>query len=297
MRYSGAAVAGMILCLPLGGWGGPSDREGKGQVRVGQGNQAMEVFTYRPKNFSNGPLFIVFHGMKRNAEDYRDYAIPLAQRHGAMVAAPLFDKDQFPSLSYTRGEVLDENGRGLPRAGWSFTRGAQMIRKLLAREGIPPSDSYLIGHSAGGQFLVRLVLLEEKVEARKIVAANPGSYVFPRADWDWPYGLGNLPDPYAGEAAVRRFLAAPLTIYLGQADTSSSVEAGNFDASPEANRQGAHRLERGRNFFAYGQNLAREKNWPFGWTKVEVPGIAHEGRLMLEHAKLDQILDVANKTP
>src|SRR5688500_863459 len=55
----------------------------------------LEVFTYRPASFAGGPLRVVMHGMRRNAEDYRDYAIPLAEQAGALIAAPCFDAKRF----------------------------------------------------------------------------------------------------------------------------------------------------------------------------------------------------------
>jgi poly(3-hydroxybutyrate) depolymerase len=50
------------------------------------------VFTYRPVRCGNGPLLLVCHGMRRNAEGYRDHAQGLADRCGMLVAAPLFDQ-------------------------------------------------------------------------------------------------------------------------------------------------------------------------------------------------------------
>lgn len=268
----GVAVAGS-------GSTGPAPK-GEGEITVKSGRGEIRVFTYKPEGFSSGPILFVFHGMKRNAENYRDYAVPLAQKLRAMVAAPLFDNETFPSLAYAHGNIRRGDGSLQPRKDWSFTAGTEVIRSVLAREGNPRRPYFLLGHSAGGQFVVRYALAETSV-ARRILAANAGSYVFPRPDWDWPYGLGTLPASLAAEQNLRKFLAAPLTVLLGQADTNNSVEAGNFDASAEADRQGSNRLERGRNFFESGRSLAQEKGWKFGWEKVEIPRVAHEGKLMI----------------
>jgi hypothetical protein len=77
---------------------------------------------------------------------------------------------------------------------------------------------------------------------------------------------------------------------LGQDDTQPTSEAGNFDASPEANREGANRLERGRNFFEAGRKLATKQGWKFGWEKVEIPGIGHEGKLMINDVATQKAL-------
>ena len=69
--------------------------EGKAELTVGAGDRAIQVYSYKPKGFSNGPIFFVFHGAKRNAEDYRNWTISLAEKYHAVVAAPLFDQDRF----------------------------------------------------------------------------------------------------------------------------------------------------------------------------------------------------------
>ena len=76
---------------------------------------------------------------------------------------------------------------------------------------------------------------------------------------------------------MRRYLAAPLTIYLGTGDITPEH---SFDASAEGMRQGPNRLERGRACFAAAQKLAKERGWAFNWRKVETPGIAHEAARM-----------------
>lgn len=295
-----AVISVFSLSLVAAGLAGAGDTGpapvGEAQTTVGKGREQIKVFTYKPSNFSSGPVLFVFHGMKRNADAYRGYAIPLAQKLRAMVAAPWFDDETYPSHAYAQGNLFRPDGSLRPKSDWSFTAAAGVIRAVLAREGNPRRPCFLIGHSAGGQFLVRLAAMEG-LDLRRIVAANPGTYVFPRTDWDWPYGFGALPADLRREDNLRRFLSAPLTVYLGQADTNNTSEAGNFDASSEANRQGANRLERGRNFFEAGRKLAEEKKWSFGWKKVEVPGIAHEGKLMINDLAMEEALGLKNKAP
>jgi poly(3-hydroxybutyrate) depolymerase len=287
-----------VLALVAGGVAGtvagaPCEAEpapkGDGEISVKTPQGAIQVFTHKPDSFSSGPILFVFHGMKRNASSYRDYAIPLAQNMQAMVAAPCFDQESFPSKNYAQGNILNEDGSFQPRKDWSFTLGSEVIRAVLAREGNPQRPHFLLGHSAGGQFVVRYAAVETS-SARRIVAANPGTYAFPRTDWEWPYGFGKLPSSLRGEENLRRFLAVPLTVMLGQGDTQPTSEAGNFDASPEANREGANRLERGRNFFEAGRKLATKQGWKFGWEKVEIPGIGHEGELMINDVATQKAL-------
>lgn len=261
--------------------------EGSGEITVGEGERAIQVFTYKPKGFFNGPIFFVFHGAKRNAQEYRDWSIALAEKHHAMVAAPYFDQDRFLAHLYSWGGILTKDGKLRDRDKWSFPLATEMIQTILKQEGNPRRDHYLIGHSGGGQFLARYVAME-RVDAKRVVAANSGTYAFPRLDWEWGYGFGKLPGELRSEGRFRKMLEAPMTIYLGTADTLTEGE--NFDASDEANRQGKVRLERGRNFFEYGQKLAKAKGWKFNWTKVEVPNAGHDANLMINDFRMERAL-------
>ena len=114
-------------------------------------------------------------------------------------------------------------------------------------------------------------------EARRIVAANPGSDLFPTRDLPFGYGFGGLPPALGGDEALRAYLAAPLTLYLGTGDIVADKD---FDRSPTAMRQGSCRLERGRACFEMARRLARERKWAFNWRKVEIPGVGHSATRM-----------------
>jgi len=237
-----------------------------------QEGEVIEVFTYRPPTYRDGPLFVIFHGAARNAEDYRNFAITLAERFRALVVAPRFDKERFPPERYQRGGLVNQEGKVQPPERWTYVAVPQLVARIRADEGRPQLPYYLIGHSAGGQFLVRLAAFLP-TEAARIVAANPGSLLFPTRERDFGYGFGALPPELGSDDVVRRYLAAPLTLYLGTGDTL--VES-NLDQSPAAMLQGGNRLERGRACFAFAAELARSRGWTFGWRKVETPGIGHD---------------------
>lgn len=247
---------------------------GAGMQDIATTGGVIKVFTYRPSLYTDGPLVLVFHGAGRNAEDYRNFAIAVAERFKVLVAAPLFEKERFPSEAYIRGGLFDAAGTLRPKEQWTYALMPQLLAALRAGEGRPDLPYFLLGHSAGGQFLARLAAVYP-TEARRIVAANPGSHLFPRSDWKFGYGSGGLPAELSDDAALQRYLAAPLTIYLGTGDILT--DSSNLDQSPEVQLQGPHRLARGRACFEYAQNLAAERGWPFNWRKVETPGIGHDG--------------------
>ena len=263
-----------VLCFPWSSLGSESFPPGKSQLTFQLNGQAIEVFAYRPSNFTNGPLLVVLHGMNRNADDYRDNAIVLADTFGMLVVAPCFDTNRFRSEAYQRGNVL-KKGDPQPKSEWTYSFIPKLVEEMRRREGREEMPYYLLGHSAGGQFLVRMAGFLPG-EPQRIVAANPGAHLFPTREKPFPYGFGGLPEELGNDAAIRRYLAVPLTLFLGTADTGTA----NLDQTAEARKQGATRIERGRNCFRYAETLARERGWPFNWSLIEVPGIGHDSRKM-----------------
>ncbi|MFN5561714.1 MAG: hypothetical protein ACK5CF_13275, partial [Opitutaceae bacterium] len=112
----------------------------------------------------------------------------------------------------------------------------------------------------------------------RIIAANPGSHLFPTRDADFGYGFGALPTEWSDDASLRRYLAAPLTFYLGTADTDPNAKS--LDRSAAALRQGASRYERGHACFAFARALAAERGWTFSWRLVEAAGVGHDAAMM-----------------
>ncbi len=238
--------------------------------------EPISLFTYKPPTYCGGPLLVICHGVQRNAEDYRNFAITLAERFGALVVAPLFDKERFPLARYQRGGLVGADGKVQPAEKWTYAFIPRIVARVRELEGKPDLPYYLVGHSAGGQFLVRLAAFMPGA-AERIIAANAGSHLFPAREADFGYGFGGLPTELSGDDVIRRYLAAPLTLYQGTGDT---VADSSMDSSPPAMRQGPNRLARGRAAFATAQALAKARGWEFNWRIVETEGIGHDPAFM-----------------
>jgi len=246
---------------------------------------SIRVFTYKPANYSNGPLLVVFHGAGRNAEEYRNHAISMAEKFKAIVVAPRFDARWFNGDRYQRGGVL-RNGKPQPSNQWTFSMVPKLVSLVRTREGRPDMPYYLIGHSAGGQFLVRMAAFMPG-DACRIVACNPGSYLFPTRDLPYGYGFANLPQSMGNDDALRSYLASPLTFYLGTDDTDVSE---NFDATSLAMQQGDNRIERGRACFLMAQKLAAKNKWAFNWRKIEAKGVGHSAPGMFSAREVEDAI-------
>ena len=269
------AVAGLMLFMPMAlslPAAAASLPAGSGERRLDVGGMHLTVFTYRPA-CSNPSLLLVFHGQNHNADDYRDWARPLADRHCMLVVAPRFPKSQFPRWRYQHGGVA-RDGVVQDPSKWTGRLVLGLVERLRQIEGRNMPYS-LIGHSAGGQFLSRLAAFTP-TEAQRIVIANPGTHVLPDPTVEAAYGFKGV---YALDATVqelRRYLGVPITIFLGHDDTDEE----GLSTSPEANAQGQTRHERGRNVFKAAETLAREHGWTFNWRIIEVTGVGHRAKRM-----------------
>jgi hypothetical protein len=267
MLIAACLLVGQAAALP----------SGPAKVEVAIDGYTLDVFTYKPASYRGGPMLMVFHGVSRNAEEYRDDARGMADRFGALVVAPQFDAKQFGRGMYQQGGVFRQ-GQVVERAKWTFSLIPKLIDELRRMEQAPDLPCYLIGHSAGGQFLGRMGAFMT-AGAERVVIANAGSYIFPTRDMDYPYGFGGLPDELCDDDDLRKYLARPLTLYLGTGDTERDVD---LDKSPRADREGPNRYERGKNAFRAAQELARDKGWEFNWKLVEAPGVVHDHRAMFD---------------
>lgn len=256
---------------------------GVGQQTVNLGGTALQVFTYRPSSCAKPALLLVFHGVNRNADKYRDYARRIADTGCMIIVAPLFDDQRFPSWAYQRGGIIKKRAVQ-SEANWTVRYAISLI-EWVRREEQRPLDVYMIGHSAGGQFLSRVAAFLP-TDAKRMVIANPSTHVFADLKTAAPFGLGGAYERGADVANQQRYLASPVTIFVGEEDTGSE----NRNDSDEARLQGATRLERGRNAFAAARAIAQSQGWTFNWRLVELSGVGHSARKMFSSDKAIEAL-------
>jgi poly(3-hydroxybutyrate) depolymerase len=264
----------------------PDVPAGKAELTVRAGPVELQVFTYRPAAWSGARVLFVMHGVLRNADEYRDHAVGMGDRFDALIVAPRFDAERFPSRAYQRGGLLRADGTPAPREEWTYSRLPELAASIRARTAKPDAKLFVIGHSAGGQFLVRCAAFAD-IGAERIVAANPGSVLLPALDVPFGYGFGGLPQELANDDRLRAYLAAPLTLFLGTGDDHPDE---NFDTSKDAMAQGGGRHQRGLALWWTAKSVAAARGWPFRWRLVEAVGIGHDHEQMFAHAQCEVAL-------
>ncbi len=237
----------------------------------------IKVWTYRPSNYSKkSPILFVIHGNSRTAEKYREAWIGITEEHRALLLVPHFTREDFPEdIHFNMGDMfkmdsLDNLLSPNPAGEWSYSL-IDPIFDFVVEKMKNKSEGYLIyGHSAGSQFLHRLLFFKPEAKVQKAVYANAGWYTMPDFDQLYPYGLK---ETQCDTTALRRLFAKEVTVLLGDQDTDPGH--GSLRRTPEAMQQGAHRFQRGQTFYEACRRMAQALNAPFAWDLRVVPGVAH----------------------
>jgi dienelactone hydrolase len=237
----------------------------------------LEVNVYRPaRHRPEDAVVFVQHGMLRNGDDYRDFWIEAAERHNLLIVAPTFGNEHFPKAEgYNNGLVVGEDGTIAASENWLYAVPTRVLA-ALRRAGVTTRDKVrLFGHSAGGQFVHRLLATQSETPYEVAFAANSGWYTLPTLERPFPEGLGGLG---LGEAELARWLAWPMTILAGDQDIATSDP--NLPAQAEALAQGPMRYARAHFMLDFAKAEAAKRGLPCNWTLLTVPGIGHDGAAM-----------------
>lgn len=237
----------------------------------------LTLHCYRaPGATPDSPVVLVQHGMGRNGDEYRDFWIPAADRHGLLVVATTFGSDHWPEAEhYNNGLVLDGMGRARPREAWAYAIPLRVFAALREAGVTRRPRAFLFGHSAGGQFGHRLMSTQPHDLLEAVTIGNPGWYSLPTLETLFPAGLGGIG---LTDADVDRLLAYPMTILAGDCDTETSGPSLPSQAAAVA--QGPHRFARAHTYLRAGQAEAARRRIVCNWRLVPVAGIGHDGAAM-----------------
>src|SRR5687768_4673385 len=240
-------------------------KSGFGTIRfeTAQRNK-LTAHIYRASRFDSttGPIWFVMHGVNRNAEDYAKAAAPVAERVNGLLVAVEFSRLVYPNGSdYTLGVTThgSSDGRALKEGRWRapemyvYSEIERLFGLITNTLGGEQTGYYLFGHSAGAQFVHRMLTFLPNARVIGAVAANAGWYTLPvRAgshagdrhasdspEFTMPYGLQGTP---VEDAAVKTLLGRNLTILLGELDTASADEDANVRDTRETQFQGKNRV-------------------------------------------------------
>jgi poly(3-hydroxybutyrate) depolymerase len=244
-------------------------------------DRPLTLHAARPRAYdATTPVLFVHHGVGRNGAAYRDYWLPLVDEANVLVIAIEFSEAAFPDyLWYHFGNLHDDTGQPNPREQWTYGIGPRLFDALRA-QGVTTRQRYgLFGHSAGGQFVHRMLSFGYRDRVAVALSANAGTYAMPDLQTPWPFGLG---ETELDADALRSLVGFPITVMAGTNDTKTTGRF--FPKGPRSMRQGATRYERAHNYVRAGHAAASATGARCGWTVIDVPDVGHDGRRMSQAA-------------
>lgn len=270
-------VIALAFCLA----GAVMSAAGKGSFAFEFGGHKMTVWNYQPAGATaDSPVVFVIHGVGRNAEEYLQDWIGLADQKKFLLVVPEFSKAEFPGEeAFNSGNLFAADGQLRPREQWSYSMIEPLFDAVRARFGLRRNDYQIYGHSAGAQFVQRFLFLVPEARFSRLIAANAGWYMLPTFATAFPYGLKGTP---VDAAALRRAFARSVVVLLGEADTDPNHHS--LRHTPEADAQGLYRFARGQFFFARARAEAAALPVPLHWILATAPGIEHVNKAMAPFA-------------
>ncbi len=225
-----------------------------------------DYFEYVPLEVSEpARVVVVVHGsegddkmsqelsrfMAREAINDRGWLL-LADKMGVIIVAPSFDRDRFFGYRFLGGSPIGAD---------------RFVLKVVDSyaEDYPSADGklYLFGHSAGGQFVNRFLLVHpDRVLAAVISSA--GTFAYPDETVDWPFGMRGAPNPDGFLEATQ----IPAQVIVGTQDNTDISEMG-------LDQRGSTHLERGQTWVEAMRQYAEDQELESSIELVVIPGATH----------------------
>ena len=264
-EHHGSADSTGTMGIPLG----------RGQFvfndSLGNSNRPITVHLYRPVAWNrSGPILIVMPGADRSGQSPLETWIPYAEQYSSLLIVPEFSQDNYPGDYWYNAGNTYSSEKWNPKANWTYMAIEHLFDYIREKSGATQSTYLLFGHSAGGQFVHRMVTFLPEARYSRAVAANPGLFVMPVYTIQYPFGLKDSP---LQKSSLPNVFARKLIIMSGGSDTDPNDNGlANF---PEAETQGSTRFERARFYFTTAKDEAERLRVPLNWEYHIVPGVGH----------------------
>ncbi len=268
---------------------------------VGHKEKVIKIYYHKPKTFQpQSRILIVIPGSGRNGDSYRDSWKEESEKYGVLILAPMYPESEYgfgdyhlgglmydlaleESVTYVENSnqvILDEESFSFKVNAnadeWIFNDFDRLFESVIIAIGSEQTEYDIFGHSAGGQILHRFAIFQPNSKANRIVASNSGSYTLPDFSSGLPFGVKNTP---LTEAKLGSSFKKHLVLFIGELDNEDE-KGGLLLRSPSVDKQGLHRLARGRFFYNETKTTADKLGFDFNWELVIIPNVGHNYRQM-----------------
>ena len=227
------------------------------------GPKSIKVYYYAPEKLKqNSRIVFVLHGASRNGAMYRNEWQKHAKKYNFLLLCPEFSENEFPGIwAYDCGNVYDiEKESFKPKEQWAFNVIEKLFDFVKDDRQIKVGSYCIFGHSAGAQFVQRMVLFMPEARFSLAIANGAGWYTMPSFEDNFHNGLRHSP---VTEETLKKSFNKELIILMGDKDKVSKT-------SPPSYSQTMHKWDRvwRAKFFYKGAKAKAEQlgvklNWLF----------------------------------
>jgi len=203
-----------------------------------QGDPRLSYGLYIPRGgaeLEHAELLVVVHGSDRRAQLDRDTWASFGEERNLVIMAPLFP------VGIDGPDDLD-GYKNIENAGVRYDLALfGMLDEIRLRWGFDTGRFHLAGHSGGGQFALRMLLLHAQRLSGVVISA-PGRITLADPGSAWPRGTGDVAERFGiiiDSAAIAR---TPALLTIGPEDRGADDLAAQHDPSQDG--FGVTRLER-----------------------------------------------------
>jgi poly(3-hydroxybutyrate) depolymerase len=171
-----------------------------------------------PEEFVPGtphPVVVVVHGTSRRAQELRAAWVPFAERHRAVIVSPLFPAGISGPDDLDSYKTIGDGGVRYDHVLFD------LLDEVAARWGLDVARFFLAGHSGGGQFAARMLLLHPDRLAGAVVSA-PGRITLIDPDHRWPTGTADTRGRFGIDVEELRIGAVPTLLTAGERDDDTA---------------------------------------------------------------------------
>lgn len=266
------------------------------------GNKQSEFYIYKPStyNIASSPILFAYHGIGDNGTGVLNDLIAIADRRGALIVAITFSTHpiRHQVAEYVNGDTIN----GCSTTGSATKNIKELYKYVLQKEGRNNVPVYMIGFSAGGQFVTRYMYLRQaypdSIPLKMAVSVNPYYYLFPtdtfngtpmyyysglivdRNNYQYNCKLDSLFYNFKCPDHIKQYYNENYGVLIGTADTSPLSD------NASAMAQGSNRYQRAQTFYNFGLSDAPNYGTTLNWKYREVIGVGHNENQMFNNKNL-----------
>ncbi|MHC4068315.1 MAG: hypothetical protein ACYS18_04090 [Planctomycetota bacterium] len=200
---------------------------------------------------------------------YRDEWQQYARKYNFLVLCPELSKKDFPYWEYNCGNIYDkEKKRYNPKEEWTFNLIEQLFDFVREDRKMRVGSYCIFGHSAGAQFVQRMVLFMPEARFSLAIANGAGWYTLPNFEYVFTDGLKGTS---VTEEGLKKAFEKNLIILMGSKDFVTKTRPASYAAT----KHKWDRVWRAKFFYEEAKTRSEQMEVELNWVYKTVPGADH----------------------